>query len=458
MVIIDNEGILNILDAEKKDRSTNSDFIVDKQTMEDLNLLGRFKPGSIYSLFNNVKTRGGQRILDEMFRQPMKDISAINQRTRTFRYFQYLALKFPFQYESLILVESYLAGNGSGNIIASVAGLSRKKLLAGFVRDEQFTQLQAGLAATVDTLKTLVDLLNKVEIPQVRQAKEILTDRRLSWLTVEDDVQNFSVLKMARYDLLLRHTMRKEMDALLDCLYRLDVYIAVSDVARQRGFSYAQALPSEERTIRANALWHPAIENATANPIDTNENSNVLFLTGANMAGKSTFMKSFGIAVYLAHMGFPVAARDMSFSVRDGLYSSINVADDLNRGYSHFYAEVLRVKTVAEQVSKGMDLVVIFDELFKGTNVKDAFDATLQVTASLARYRNCFYIVSTHIIEVGETLRNKYDNIKFAFLPTFMDGAVPRYTYRLNQGITVDRHGMVIIANEKILEALGYME
>ncbi len=54
------------------------------------------------------------------------------------------------------------------------------------------------------------------------------------------------------------------------------------------------------------------------------------------MAGKSTLMKSFGIAVYLAHIGFPVAAKDMQFSVRDGLYSSINVADNLNHGIQSF--------------------------------------------------------------------------------------------------------------------------
>jgi len=68
------------------------------------------------------------------------------------------------------------------------------------------------------------------------------------------------------------------------------------------------------------------------NTISLHKDSNVAFLTGANMAGKSTWMKSVGIAVYLAHMGFPVAATGMDFSVRDGLYSSINVADNISLG------------------------------------------------------------------------------------------------------------------------------
>lgn len=172
------------------------------------------------------------------------------------------------------------------------------------------------------------------------------------------------------------------------------------------------------------------------------------------MAGKSTFMKAFGISIYMAHMGFPVAAKELVFSVKDGLYSSINVTDNLDSGLSHFYAEVLRVKQVAEDVASGRDFVVIFDELFKGTNVKDAYDATLAVTASFSKYRNCFFIISTHIIEVGEALKNKSNNLCFAYLPIIMEGSVSKYTYKLQQGITTDRQGMIIIEKEGILNMI----
>jgi DNA mismatch repair ATPase MutS len=445
MIIVKNEGILDMLATGiKKQEQQQTDFIADKQTVEDLNLLGRFKPHSIYSLFNKAKTSGGQRLLEEMFRHPMVDDVAINRRSEIFRYFQDLALTFPFHYEGFLVVENYLGGNGASNIIASTAGMWRKKMMGSFLRDEQYVHLQAGLIATID-----------VDIPLVKEGKAILADKRLSWLATEKGVQAFPVVKAAKYDLLLRHILRREMETLLQCLYQLDVYIAVSTVARERNFSYARALPAHEHSIRATALWHPAIDKAVANAVTPHQDCNVFFLTGANMAGKSTFMKSFGIAVYLAHMGFPVAARDMEFSVRDGLYSSINVADNLNMGYSHFYAEVLRVKTVAEQVSHGKNLVVIFDELFKGTNVKDAYDATLHVSTAFAKYLNCFFIISTHIVEVGEALRNGPHAVQFVYLPTIMEGTVPRYTYRLTEGISSDKHGMVIIGNEKILETLN---
>jgi DNA mismatch repair ATPase MutS len=171
------------------------------------------------------------------------------------------------------------------------------------------------------------------------------------------------------------------------------------------------------------------------------------------MAGKSTLMKSVGIVLYLAHMGFPVSADEVEFSVREGMYTSINVADNIGLGYSHFYAEVVRVKQAAEAAATGGRLLLMFDELFKGTNVKDAYDGTLAVTKAFADYTGCLFVVSTHIIEVGETLEGS-SNIRFTYMPTVMEGSRPRYTYKLQEGITEDRQGMMIIRNEGILELL----
>lgn len=130
------------------------------------------------------------------------------------------------------------------------------------------------------------------------------------------------------------------------------------------------------------------------------------------------------------------------------------MADNIHLGYSHFYAEVVRVKQAAEAAASGKRLVLMFDELFKGTNVKDAYDGTLAITAAFSEYRNCLFIVSTHIIEVGEALKSR-NNIHFVYMPTVMDGPRPRYTYRLQEGITEDRQGMMIIRNEGILELIN---
>jgi DNA mismatch repair protein MutS len=153
-------------------------------------------------------------------------------------------------------------------------------------------------------------------------------------------------------------------------------------------------------------------------------------------------------------MGFPVAASRMVFSVRDGIYTTINLPDDLGMGVSHFYAEVLRVKKVARELGKGKNLFVIFDELFRGTNVKDAYEATIAITAGFARRRGSMFVISTHIVEAGSVLKDRAENIRFIYLPTTMNSNTPVYSYRLEEGITADRHGMVIIRNEGIIELL----
>ncbi|MEG0797090.1 MAG: DNA mismatch repair protein, partial [Odoribacter sp.] len=233
-----------------------------------------------------------------------------------------------------------------------------------------------------------------------------------------------------------------------------DVYIAVAGVAAKRGFVFAKALDQLQNKISIRGLYHPQLKSPISNTIEIDENSNIIFLTGANMAGKSTFMKSFGISIFLAHIGFPLPVESMEFTLQSGMYTTINLPDNLSMGYSHFYAEVLRLKKVAEQVSRTQNLVIIFDELFRGTNVKDAYDATVAVTEAFARKRNCTFVISTHIIEAGETLKELCGNINFVYLPTVMEGSQPVYTYKLKAGITNDRHGMMIINNEHILEII----
>lgn len=98
--------------------------------------------------------------------------------------------------------------------------------------------------------------------------------------------------------------------------------------------------------------------------------------------------------------------------------------------------------------------MVVFDELFRGTNVKDAYDATVAVADAFASKKKCTFIISSHIIEAGEQLKKMRDNVKFIYLPTIMNDKVPEYTYKITEGITEDRHGMIIIQNEKILDIL----
>ncbi|WP_143310604.1 MutS-related protein [Chitinophaga vietnamensis] len=435
-------------------------FNIDKQTVDELNLMGKYRNGSVYHLFNQVKTRGGEQLLDDMFRHPLEDDTAINERAAIFRSFQQAKLAFPFDVSQLHLMREYLDGGAQRSAAVIMIDMLIKKGLATLTRDERYRRAVQGLQATIVTLKRCHLFLQTLQpatsmhAARIALIRGILADSQVDKLMNIDIYQPLSVSTMASYDHLLKGPLREAMEQVLTFIYELDVNIAVSDVAREKKFAYASALPKGKNILSLTSMRHPCLQGAVGNDVIMQENSNVLFLTGANMAGKSTLMKSVGISMYLAHMGFPVAADAMTFSVREGIYSSINVADNIHLGYSHFYAEVVRVKQAAEAAASGNRLLLMFDELFKGTNVKDAYDGTLAVTSAFAEYQDCLFIVSTHIIEVGEALKGHH-NIRFAFLPTVMEGTRPRYTYRLQEGITEDRQGMMIIRNEGILELIG---
>ncbi|MGN6420262.1 MAG: MutS-related protein [Pseudobacter sp.] len=435
-------------------------FRIDRQTLDELNLLGKFRQGSVYHLFNQVKTRGGEQLLDEMFRNPLTNVESINQRSSIFRFFQQQALSFPFDVQQINLMREYIDASSGHNAPMVMLNIVVKKTLSGLTRDERYKKTIQGLQASIVTIRKtvgVIELLRNAGGPfaeRVQEISRVLAHPQLQKLANTDIYQNLPIKKLAFYEHLLRNRMQPEMEDILTFIYQLDVNIAVGNIAATKGFQYATAVSPEENILSVKNLKHPCIDKAIGNDLVLKENSNVLFLTGANMAGKSTLMKSLGISLYLAHMGFPVAATQFDFSVREGLYTSINVADNIGLGYSHFYAEVVRVKQAAEAAASGQRLMLMFDELFKGTNVKDAYDGTLSVTEGFAEYADCLFVVSTHIIEVGEALKAT-PNIQFRYLPTIMEGVKPKYTYRLEEGITEDRQGMMIIRNEGILEMIS---
>lgn len=438
-------------------------FTTDKQTQEDLNIYGKQGTESILSLFNKTSTLNAARMLEEMFNYPLSDAGVINKRSGIIRYLKVTRAAFPFSSELFDQAEPYLANIDERTKLSTEKHSLEKKLTNLVAADADYKQIVNGITALVEIIKQLDDFLKNTllvtgsplnEDPETLEIVSHFTAEPVSSLLEENRKNKLSKEKLAIYDTLLRFRHRETVQRILRYVYQLDVYITVARVAAERNYVFPDALDKGSQSLVIEGFYHMQIKNAVPNTLIINPESNVVFLTGANMAGKSTFMKSLGIAMYLAHMGFPVAAKKMEFSVLDGIYTTINLPDNLGIGASHFYAEVLRIKKVAKELSAGKNIFVIFDELFRGTNVKDAYEATIAITSAFAQKRNSIFVISTHIIEAGPVLKERCANISFSYLPTRMKGSTPEYTYTLETGITSDRHGMIIIHNEGILDIL----
>lgn len=420
----------------------------DEQTIEDLGIFGRTSDSGIYDIYNRLRTRGGESLLQEMFRAPLSDRDAINQRSSIIQRFANLNILFPFNASLFDTIEKYLAdAETTGRSHGSQTTLGEK-------------EIQQGVGAVIELIRLTKEFVEKPGIKDISAyAGEhtaisiLLADPVFEPVLKEQPKGKLSYGAVTAYDGLFRIREKRKLEKLLGHIYYLDVYMSVAKTAVERKFIFPRALDKGKCELRLDGVYHPSLKTPVRNDIRMNASRNVIFLTGANMAGKSTFLRAISTALYIAHMGFPVAAGSMEFSVMDGIYTTINLPDNLGIGASHFYAEVLRVKKMAKELSTGKTLFILFDELFRGTNVKDAHEATVAVTRGFAAKSNSLFIISSHIVEAGVSLKQK-NNIGFLFLPTRMNGHTPEYTYRLEEGITDDRHGMIIIRNEGILETL----
>lgn len=421
----------------------------DEQTIEDLGIFSNRNIGGIYDLYNLAHTRGGEEVLKEMFRNPLSDKDAINQRSSIIENFARTNAAFPFSITSFDMAEKYLLHNNeqTKDTTHHTATLSEK-------------EMNNGVSAVIDILWTIKTFIEKNEVTGIVAYKTergsiaaLLNDAAFEPALKEKPNGKLSYSAITAYDVLFRVREYEKIKKVLKHIYTLDVYLSVAKVAVKRGFVFPWALEKGLCELKVEGVYHPELKNPVGNTVSLNTDQNVVFLTGANMAGKSTFLRSVSTAMYVAHMGFPVAAKSMVFSVMDGIYTTINLPDKLGIGASHFYVEVLRVRKMATELGQGKSLFIIFDELFRGTNVKDAHEATVAVTNAFAGKKTSMFIISSHIVEAAEELKQK-SNIGFQYLPTIMNGTVPEYTYTLKQGVTDDRHGMIIIRNEGILDIL----
>ena len=439
-------------------------FEVDKQTWLDLDLFDKGRRGPIFELFNKVKTTGGGDSLEQLLKTPSTQRTILEGRRDSIRFFADNGVELRIRSEQLKAIEHYLSsGIGLFPGFFIDAGLyTLRNLLKPSPHYHTVTQ---GVRQTVSLLRYLLpEAQGWVEsgapdalAARVLQLQELVSDPRIRAVLFSAE-QPLLTMDIARCDHFFRGPGKDALRLMLDMLYEWDAFVAVAQAAQQYDLCFPRyTADATTPMIQAQGLFHPLLTNPVTNDFQMGAAANCCFISGANMAGKSTFLKSTGLAVYLSHLGFPVPARSYETTLFNGLITTVNLADSLSQGYSHFYTEVRRVRDVIMTIRKKKRMVVIFDELFRGTNVKDASDASQQVIDGLAGIKGSLFLVSTHLVEIAAALQHN-PNIFFACFESTMEGGIPWYSYKLRSGISNDRMGMTILRNEGILEMLAEMK
>jgi DNA mismatch repair ATPase MutS len=187
--------------------------------------------------------------------------------------------------------------------------------------------------------------------------------------------------------------------------------------------------------MRARAMGHPLIdrEKCVRNDTDIPKRSFFLIVTGANMAGKSTYLRTVAVNYLLACIGAPVCAMQMEFYPAK-LITGLRTSDSLPNNESYFFAELKRLKLIVDELKAGEALFVILDEILKGTNSTDKQTGSFALIKQLVTLRTNG-IIATHDLQLGMLVNTFPDNIRNHCFEAEMSHNELAFSYQLKKGI-----------------------
>lgn len=435
----------------------------DAITFKDLSVFPTSDSNGIAGLIDRTQTAAGKEYLYKHIKRPPETYEALSELQDTIKYLSAHPEHWPtiITNGTLVMLEKFF--ESAGNISTPPSGLS---LILGegiqklFNKDEYFFT-QFSLSHLADFLNGCSELANLAELEHT----PTLLKAELEAIATELDSELPAILmavtantpfkEQAKLSYRARREIKNKVYRLMQHYARLDAWQSMAKATIEHGWAFPQLQPAAPLIFEAKGLMHPLLQEAKPYDIVFNQQQNFLLLTGANMSGKTTFMRSIGVAALLAHLACGVPAAELHTSFFKGIITNMHVEDDLLKGESYFFAEVKRMKQTAERLLQPEPHLVLMDELFKGTNVHDAYECTRAVVEGLLNRPNHLKILSTHLHEVAKHFTNR-DDILFAYFVTLMtDDENYHFEYELKEGISQDRIGYRILQKEGVLEMLS---
>lgn len=438
---------------------------IDWQTLGDLGILRpEANQLSIFDWANFTQTAGGARLQKERFRRPLHDVDALRktqdavrwlvEETERFRPLlggtawnaieryldsRHVALRYPNQLFRWL--DSWWLRHFSSDLYNDVA--SSLALLQMLLRHAH--QLNAQLEAI--TLPSLIDeWRNELSL--------CLSGTAIDSLINGAEAHRLRPPEVLFLDNVLRQQQVERLRRFSELVYEIDVLCSLAFATRKHQLRFPVFLEGDTPRVEAEGLFHPLLDNPVGNPLRISPDERLIFLTGPNMAGKSTYLKAAGVAVYLAQLGMGVPARSFRLTPFDCLFSGINTTDNLRLGQSYFYREVRRVRDLTDILARRLTTLALFDEMFKGTNLKDASDACMAVLTGFSACDNSAFVVASHIAELAEGV-DYLPGSRFLHFGAIAEDGHLVFDYRLRNGVSQQRLGMVILDREGVLAALA---
>ena len=415
---------------------------VDKDTLHDLSIFNSDESASIFNYLNQTGTVGGKEMLRYLVEHPLGSIEKIKDAQAVIKA---LANTLPNWPSSIT--------NGTIMVVAKYyeTQFDPYPQHPTYFNSNWYKIFHApDYALTKYTITHCIDFLKGMfavhqllldynhhpiasrwtESIEKKLSKPPLASLRLMDIKTATPQQILSIAGQIRR----RH--KQDFYDLIDLYSAMDAYQSLARVFVAQDLCFPNFTTAPTACIAATNCYHPLLITPTSYNMTLEKDSNFLFLTGANMAGKSTFIKAIGISVYLAHIGMGVPAKTMELTLFDGLLSNINVMDNIIKGESYFYNEVKRIKNTIEKI-----------------NVEDAMKCSTAVIEGLRKIKPSLFILSTHLYEIGDNLK-QYANIQFKYFETSINDGELVFNYQLKEGISDDRLGYLILKREGVVDLL----
>lgn len=247
----------------------------------------------------------------------------------------------------------------------------------------------------------------------------------------------------------------KNMRSYLEVVGEFEALISLASITYIRDdytFANINEFKNEKPNIDFKNLKHPLIkiEDAVGNSIDLKGQTCVI--TGSNMSGKTTFLRSIGINLVLAYAGGPVLASSFDTSIMK-ILTSIRVEDNVNKGISTFYAELLRIKEMTEYNKHKRPMICLIDEIFKGTNSADRIICATESIKKLSQPWS-ITLVSTHDFELCNLESDKSINaVNYHFAEYYQNNEI-KFDYNIQEGRCVTTNAKVLLKMVGIVDEI----
>ncbi len=437
---------------------------VDRQTLSELEIFRENASGmNIFELLDRTVTSGGNDNLKIQFQNPFTTASEIIAMQDVLKVISKNIEKWqiPFTKKMMDTVEVYYFSKSETVVSENPIGRYLEGVFYSFkYKDFKETAIN-GTKSTLFFLLEMKKYFNRFDKNQLpilllqvySTVQQIMDDKDIQSACSVENIQSMGFNDSITIDQWFRNKHKLKITALIDIAYKLDVYLSMAKAAAELNLVFPEIIDSENPILEIEELYHLFLKKPTANSLTFENGKHFLFLTGPNMAGKTTFLKSLGISIYLAQLGMGVPAKRMKISPFKALFSSLNTTDNLSIGYSYFYSEVMRVRKAAETLQKEKKAFMIFDELFKGTNIKDAFDGSMLVINGLLKWESGMFILASHLTELSKMIDEK-PSVFFRYFDSSVDNGKPVFSYKICEGKSDERLGLIILQNEKIEKLL----